>query len=199
MRPIRILTICLAALVCGLAVSCQPEEPEIDFQGSTSLAMKAEGGSQNVGLTTNYEWTAKASDPWIHVSPSSGQKGSSSISIRVDANTTGKSRRGSVSVTSMTLTRSIDVSQEENPTIDYSGESTIEIDADGGSKTISLSSNNNWEAKSSESWLKVEPTSGNKGSFTLKLSADANKTGKVREAIVTVSCLTASVTVKVTQ
>lgn len=199
MKTIRILTTCLAALFLLNLVSCQPEDPSITFDGSTSFDFKPESGTQSVGVTTNFDMSATASDPWIHVSPASGSKGTNQLTIRVDANNTGKARNGSVTVTCLTLSKSLSISQQANPSIGYEGATTIEIDALGGSQTLSFSANYDWTAKASDAWIKVEPVSGNKGSFTLTVSAEVNNSGKDREGSVIVSCSTASTTIKVVQ
>ena len=98
-----------AALLLPL-VACEREDPSISLDPGT-LEIVAEGGSQTVGLNCNYAWTATASDPWIHVSPASGAKGQATLRISVDANDTGKSRKGSISVTCLELTRSMTISQ----------------------------------------------------------------------------------------
>lgn len=198
MKATRILTICMAALLASVAISCQPEEPSIVLEGASSVSAPASGTSQSVKITTNYDWSANASDPWIRISPSSGKKGTTSVSITVDANTSGKSRQGSVTVTCMSLTKSVSVSQEDDTSLTGDG-AAIEIPAEGGSKTVTLSANHDWSAKASDTWIKVEPASGSGGSISLKISAEANDTGKAREGSVTVSCNSLNVSYKVSQ
>lgn len=199
MKATRILLICLAAMFACVTVSCQQEDPSITFEGSTSVSAPAGGTSQSVKVTTNYDWSASSSDPWIRVSPSSGKKGTTSMSITVEANNTGKARQGSVTVTCMTLTKNIGVIQEDDTSLTGDGATTVEIPADGGSKTVSVSANHEWTAKASDSWINIEPTSGSGGSINLKISAEANTTGKAREGTVTVTCNSANLSYKVTQ
>lgn len=110
MKPIRILALCLAVVVLPFLVSCEKEDPSITFD-MTSLEVMASGGSQTVSLTTNYDWTATASDPWIQVSPASGSKGTTSLTIRVDASDKSTSRKGSVNVTCRDLVRGVNINQ----------------------------------------------------------------------------------------
>lgn len=102
----------LAVLLAPVLMSCEKEEPSIDFGGSVSVEMPAEGGSTTVSLTTNYGWEASTADPWIQVSPASGMKGYATLTLRVLANDSGKARKGSVTVTCQTLNRGIQVSQQ---------------------------------------------------------------------------------------
>ena len=113
MKTSRILTFCLAALAIFAAASCQVE-PTMELDGSNSFEAGASGGSQSVKVTTNFDWSANASDPWIHVSPSSGSKGTANLTITADANDTGKDRSGSVTVTCGTITKTIRVTQAAN-------------------------------------------------------------------------------------
>lgn len=111
MKPIRILMICLTVLLTPVLLSCDREEPSVDFSVA-SLTLKAAGGSETVSLTTNYPWTATASDPWIQVSPTSGKKGTTSLSIRVDANDKSTTRKGSVTINCHDLTRAVTITQQ---------------------------------------------------------------------------------------
>ncbi|MBR5018809.1 MAG: BACON domain-containing protein [Bacteroidales bacterium] len=110
MRTIRILALCLAAFLLPFLTACEREDPSITFD-NTSLEMLAAGGSQSVSLTTNYDWTATASDPWIQVSPSSGSKGTTTLNIRVDASDKSTARKGAVNVTCRELVRGITINQ----------------------------------------------------------------------------------------
>ncbi len=122
MKQIRFYTLFLTALLSVL-VSCDPVEPEPEpvpepdpslQVGSSSIDLGAEGGSQSVTLTANYDWSAKTTDSWLQVSPVSGQKGSASLTISADANNTGKARKGTVTVVCRSVNRTISVSQPAN-------------------------------------------------------------------------------------
>ena len=110
MKPIYILVLCLAAFLLPFLASCEKEDPSVTFDNS-SVEIMATGGSQKVSLTTNYDWTASASDPWIRVSPASGTKGTSFLTIQVEANDKTSSRKGSVSITCRDLVRSVSINQ----------------------------------------------------------------------------------------
>ena len=86
MKQIRRLITGLAVLLAPVLISCEQEDPSIDFD-TTTIEMKADGGSQSVSLTTNYDWSATASDSWLQVSPASGKKGTAVLTIRADDTT----------------------------------------------------------------------------------------------------------------
>lgn len=104
----------LLAVFALLALSsCHREDPSLEL-GSSQLVLKSEGGSQTVSFTCNYKWMAKASDPWMTVSPASGDKGSNTLTIQVAPNTDVAKRRGSVSITCESITRSIQIEQAQS-------------------------------------------------------------------------------------
>ena len=92
--------------------ACEKEEPELNIdKGQENIP--AEGGSLTVTVSSNYGWTASSADPWITVNPTSGQKGTATVSVSVAANSGSMSRRGSVTFTCEGLTRSVSISQAQ--------------------------------------------------------------------------------------
>ncbi|MBQ6299448.1 MAG: BACON domain-containing protein [Bacteroidales bacterium] len=108
MKQIRILILSLAAVLGMMA--CEREDPSVDFD-NTKVEFPSQGGTKSVSVTTNYSWTATASDPWLSVSPASGDKGNANITVTAQANDRSTSRKGSVTITCRDLTRSITVTQ----------------------------------------------------------------------------------------
>ena len=172
MKAIKYIIICLAALLTPVLISCAPEEPTIDFSDSTTFAAPADGGSQSVSFITNYNWEASASDPWIQVSPASGKKGNASVTIKVIANDTGKARKGGVTITSQSLTKSITVNQAANlnqTLVIKHSNSTFAVPAITGSVTGKVS----WGDGSEENYssnLKHSYSSGSSHTVTVKLN-----------------------------
>ncbi|MCM1177747.1 MAG: BACON domain-containing protein [Clostridium sp.] len=74
-------------------------KPEISAD-KTSMDIPVDGTAQKLTLNTNYEWSATASEEWIHISPESGDAGSNIIAISADANTE-EDRKGSVTFSTM--------------------------------------------------------------------------------------------------
>lgn len=110
----KILVFAVVAFLSVCMASCHREDPELDLGSSgSSITVLAQGGSSTVSFTCNYKWTASASDPWIKVSPASGEKGSSTITITVDANTGNASRKGKVNIQCEDLVRSVSISQAQ--------------------------------------------------------------------------------------
>ncbi|MBL7965696.1 MAG: leucine-rich repeat protein, partial [Prolixibacteraceae bacterium] len=64
---------------------------------------------------------------------------------------------------------------------------TVGIKNEGGSARITINSSEDWNALSDQTWLTVNPQSGNKGSHTMIFTASANPTTSTRKATVTIS------------
>lgn len=93
-----------------LLISCEKEEPQL----ALSIGMveaPSDGFQQTFTVTSNRAWTASASDPWLSVSPTSGAKGETSVTVKVAANTGSSVRTGSVTFTCDEITRSVTVKQ----------------------------------------------------------------------------------------
>ena len=91
-------------------LSCEREEPEMNFD-ATSFDLPAEGGTVSVNLTTNYDWKANPSDPWIVVTPASAKKGTSTVKIQVAANDKHTARKGTVSFDCHDMVRGVAITQ----------------------------------------------------------------------------------------
>lgn len=105
-RYISLLFLCVLTFA-----SCQREDPEMTLS-TGQITMLAEGGSASVTVTTNYKWTATA-DPWITIRPSSGDKGSTTVSVTIAANTGSSIRKGAINFVCQDLTRSVSVTQAQ--------------------------------------------------------------------------------------
>ncbi len=77
--------------------------------------------------------------------------------------------------------------------------STITLPASGISETITFTTNNAWTASSSEAWLTINPTNGEAGEHSVKITASANADYDSRTATVTIKSQGLSQTVKVIQ
>ncbi|MBR5724097.1 MAG: Ig-like domain-containing protein [Bacteroidales bacterium] len=89
---------------------------------------------------------------------------------------------------------------KKEPFLTLSGPASIDVNADGGSGSITFTSNTDWTASSSESWVSLSPSSGtaSDGPITVTVKCNANTTYEDRSATVTLrgEGLTQSVTVR---
>ena len=104
------ILISLAALV-ALAFSCTPE-PTLSVS-PTSLTAGADAGSNTISVSANNPWTAKSSEGWIHISNASGEAGDSRVSFTYDANASSDERKGTITITSASLSQTVTLTQAQ--------------------------------------------------------------------------------------
>lgn len=173
MRRNQRILFCLAAVLLPLFLACQREDPEVSFS-VTTVDMPNSGGSQTVSLTTNYDWTATTSDPWLQVTPASGKKGSASLTLRADANDKSTTRKATVTITCRDLVRGVTVTQMPSLT-----QSLIIKHKNGSFKAPALTGSSvtgivNWGDGVEEAWrngLDHAYSAGSAGNYTVEVKA----------------------------
>ncbi len=78
---------------------------------------------------------------------------------------------------------------QKAPFLTMTGVSSVEVSADGGSSSITFSTNRDWTVSCSENWIHVGPSSGTAAdgvSITAIVRCDANTTYDARSAAVTI-------------
>ena len=73
----HLLKIVLGLVLClGLFTACDDEEDNAAVSGfslsKTEVAANAEGGKETVTVSSEGEWVAKSSEPWLSISPANG-------------------------------------------------------------------------------------------------------------------------------
>lgn len=83
---------------------------------------------------------------------------------------------------------SFSCSKETTPKLTVTSSKSIDIPKDGGTQTISFKCNQDWSISSSESWVKVSPSSGSarSGVVTSTITVSPNDTYEARSATITV-------------
>lgn len=143
-----------------------------------SLSFSTNGGSKNISIVSEYNWTATTPDSWITLSAASGQSGRTSLSVTVGPNQTGGDISGTVVVTSTDLQHSatIDIIQkmEYIPTgyLEYNGMANVntsfnpyQIYASNDYMRLELQADLYtgylWYTNNSWPWFSFETTGGN--------------------------------------
>lgn len=90
---------------------------------------------------------------------------------------------------------------EKAPFVTLTGPRSFSFNMEGGSQTFALSCNRDWVISSSESWVKVSPSSGNAvdGNITVTISCSPNETYDMRTASITVKVEELEEKISVTQ
>jgi hypothetical protein len=161
--------------------------------------------SQSVTVTSNSNWTASSSVPWLSLSPSSGS-GNGSIAANVTlASAAVGPNQATIAVTSGGVTRTTVVTLTVAATSLTASPSSLTYTATQGAanpaaQTITINANGAWSASDSVSWLSLSPTSGsNNGTITANVNtATATKGNNSTTITVTSGGITRTVSVTLT-
>ena len=85
---------------------------------ATSEVFEYGGGNAQISVTGNVPWTVSASDDWILVDSDWGEN-NGTFTITCQSNNFGDARNGSVKVTGGGIIRTITISQDEAPAVEY--------------------------------------------------------------------------------
>lgn len=179
----HILMIAAFALV---AASCT-KEVKVSV-ASDEIVVAPEGGTMEVAVASNGEWSVDFGFDWMTVSPMSG-KGDATLSLSVTPNEGSESRSGQVTVSSKDNSAIFTVRQEPNALVPFI---TIEPDTirsmvQGGTYDIVIKSNVNWEVGTTARWITFSTTSGSgNAQITVTINDMSATTLSQREADVTI-------------
>ena len=95
------------------------EMPDIELK-TKKVDLKFDGTAVNATFSAKKNWTATASDAWIHVDPASGAAGDVSIAISADANT-GAERSGKVVLKGGNITDGLEIAVNQGAYVALNG------------------------------------------------------------------------------
>ena len=148
---------------------------EFDFPGTPT--------TETVTVSANCSWSISSSADWLVAT----QQGST-ISLSATSNESDDYRTATISVVhtgTTNVTKTITVRQAP-ASITASTEALV-FNNTAGSVDVTITSQANWTASTSESWIEVSPTSGTSGSSTMKVSVSPNTATSERTGYVIVS------------
>ena len=151
----------------------------------TSARVSAAGGSITITVTApdGCPWSASPREPWLNVSPRSGE-GSASLQVTVAANS-GTERQGAIDVGGLLFTVSQDAAA---PCVFAISPTSASIGTFGGTGTVSVTTRTDctWSVDvGAAPWLQVSPVSGT-GSGVVTYSAGPNM-GPLRSATIAIA------------
>ena len=179
--PVLISTIVLLFLA-----GCEPD-PFLVSTESSSIQLGPGMSSATISFSTNVSWTAKSSDGWLRVSPSSGEGGEVTVTVSADANTIYSSRTATLTISTEGLSKSFSITQDENKGLLLS-ETNFSIGSDGGTIRIPVKANLDYVltvADNAKSWLAVTQTKS-LSDYQIVLTAAKNETYDSRTGTVDV-------------
>ena len=196
----RILLI-VSVLVAACAVSCKKEtkvEDAVTIKSNEEI-VPVEGGVLSIAINSTVAWTAKASESWVTLSPTSGEAGDATIKASVLKNDSNDSRTATVTFTAGTKTATYTIVQSQlNALVIATTE--YEVPAEGGTVEVKVSANVDYQViiPDAVDWVENATTRGMTES-TVVLKVAPSLDVEARTANITISDGTLSSTVKITQ
>ena len=122
------------------------------------LICGAEGGEKVVSIASNLNWRATSSDDWITIEGGRELTADNDRAVRVQVltNTSTGGRTGTVTIRGGALERIVIVRQEAADEVLEITPIHLACSAEGGEKTVSITSNLSWRATSSNDWITIE-------------------------------------------
>ena len=180
------LTLLIVAAMVFAFMGCR-KPVEVSFD-QTTQEINAEGGSIEVALKSNGEWTIAQTEGWIMVSSMSGS-GDATITLTVAPNRTGESRSTEITASTKDNTAALKLKQ-------YAPQHYINVTPmgiicgpEGGEFTIEVSSDIEWEVLTPQ-WVTSSMMNGsNDATLTLTISSMEGDHAGNREGEVVISGL----------
>jgi len=146
-------------------------------------------------MYSSQKWSAISREPWLSISPESGDSGIALIKISASENTFSNSRTASIVFKEILGTNSDTVYVTQNNAVLFLNISAnyISFNSEGTNvPTIVISSNTSWNAISNQNWLNVTPTAITGDSInvidaTMTFSALVNTSSQSRTATVEIT------------
>ena len=161
------LTLLIVAAIAFAFMGCR-KPVEVSFDQATQ-EIDAQGGSIEVSLKSNGEWTIAMTDGWVMVSSMKGN-GDATLTLTVAPNTTGESR--TTEITASTKDNTAVLTLTQNAPQYYVNVNPLDIvcGASGGEFTVEVSSNVEWEVITPQ-WVTSSMMDGsNDATLTLTIS-----------------------------
>ena len=161
------LTFLIVAAIAFAFVGCR-KPVEVSFDQATQ-EIDAQGGTMEVSLKSNGEWTIAMTEGWVMVSSMKGN-GDATLTLTVAPNTTGESR--TTEITASTKDNTAVLTLTQNAFQHYVDVSPMDIicGPGGGEFTVEVSSNIEWEVITPQ-WVTSSVVEGtNDATLTLTVS-----------------------------
>lgn len=157
---------------------------EVSFTTDSRL-FEAQGGTAEIDLKSNGDWTIESSAEWISVSPTSGS-GDATLTLTALPNTTMQSRTAEVKATTADNMAVLTVTQSFPDHYINIDPVAYECFEEGGEFNVQISSNIDWTVSSLPAWIHCSEMSGS-GDGQLSITVEAFAEGALvdREVAVT--------------
>ena len=114
-KALLLLSLCLVMFSCDKETVPKVVEttPSLTLS-QADITVSDAGGAKSISFDSNVNWTAKSSESWCTVSPSSGGASIKSLTVNLAANDTYDARSCTVTIMAGSLSKSITITQSDN-------------------------------------------------------------------------------------
>ncbi len=165
----------------------QEAAPDPHFLEVTPIALSFghEGGTQEITVACDVDWTIDFSEDWLSLSTTEGT-GNGSVTVTAGLNVFNESRQAALRVVSGNLACRVMVTQEPGEEVLVANVSpdTLYAPQPGGVRMFEITSNTDW-VLSAPSWITMLETSGS-GDATIEMMVDVNSAYSSRIGYITV-------------
>ena len=196
-KLILLSTVVLAALVA----SCEKPKVEdaLTLKSNAAVTVPVEGDVVSIAFNSNVAWTAKSSESWVTLQPSSGDAGDATVKASVLKNDSYDTRTADVTITAGTKTAKVTITQGQLNALNIAV-TEYEVPAEGGDVEVKVNANVNYSVSVPEAidWVTVVSTKALTES-TVVLKVAPTPEVEPRVASITISDGTLSSVIKITQ
>lgn len=185
-------TIIAAMCVLGTALlSCDPvtveQDPILDYASGqeTEITVAPGGGEISLEFVSTEAWSVQTVENWFEFTRLSGKGGNNKLKVKVDPNIS-HPRTGVIRIEAGENTLPFTITQDVSDHVS-AFEKEFEIDANGGSVTLSFTTTNVWTATTEAEWLTLSATEGEPGRTSVTATAGQN-IEEAHTATVIVTC-----------
>jgi hypothetical protein len=182
-----------SARVCSITVSGGgfTKVVTVSQQGPTLMVVPSNrdvgspAGQTTFDVFSLIAWSVSESEDWLEVSPTDGT-GDGLLTVNYDENTSVNERIGTITVSSLILTREVTVTQEGSAPTLVVNPTNRDVGSTAGQTTFDVSSNISWTVNESENWLDVTPSNGS-GDDILTVNYNENTLSSMRVGMISIS------------
>lgn len=185
-------TIMMVVVMSLFTVSCSKDDvvPELKIPAGSedyftkSMDFDSPSGEKKLTFTSNVAWTVSVSgSTWLSVTPTSGEAGTNTLTVKADENTTYDDRNAVITLTAGDSIRRVFVNQKQLDALTLTSD-RFEVPVEGGEVKIEVKSNINFEAvipTEYQSWIHKPATTRGLTSSTLVYKIDKSEEYDKRE------------------
>ena len=157
----------------------------------TSLSLSGDGEATDINVEANCSWLIAIDVQWLDTNIKIGRD-SQKVTVKASKNTTGKERKGTITITGGSPSRTVTISVTQGKSSDSEEQltmsvdkSSLEFEKDGGNQSFVITSNTNWTITCPD-WCTLSKKSGN-GNATITVTATKNDKAEQRSGQIVIS------------